>query len=455
MSTRNSLTALALLGLTFGLVGFVAAEKKYDGTQRIQRTDGRTFEGEVEVDDDGGYLVKMSSGITVKIPKNQVMRIVAVRERDPRPQIGTTPAAKVDLDYISDSDIDFIIGGVTVNLEEMHEGGGDPTKALPVNESSVAEMKRIAGSGAEVSTLETAHFVFVYTSDRSLARELASRLESVYRWNVRLLDMLGIPYRQPKYKLEVFFFGEHEEYARYQNFLGTPDSVGTLGFYRPDNNRSAFFDMNTWPPTKVRLERAKNPNIPYAERRKERNLVTRWNEHNNVEVVQHEAAHHIHFNIGMFNVDAFPVGALPRWTVEGLATMFEMPPSRVGASFGATNHVRLEQFRRFFGTRGQRLPNLTNFILDDWVFLSGGGTFYPLGWALTHYLWNSHREQYGEWVLWLYTRADEGELSKDEKQKKFEELFGEVDDDWKKKFVEYMNGIQLRRSVLPPDIFGR
>lgn len=431
---------------------------KFDGPQRVTAMNGRVYEGTVEVDGDK-YQIKLLkySGTTQTLRKGEILKI----EPMPKPANGWEAdgsGGRGEAALLSEDEIRRLLDGIDFDIVALDESG-DPEAALPVNEDSVGEMMRIAGTGADAKRYETAHFVFVYTSELRLAKGLASRLEAVYRWNVKVLKSLGMRYRQPDYKLEIYFFGKHDEYARYQNVLGQPDSVGTLGFYRPDLNRSAFFDMEAWPPIQQRLEQSKSTNVPYQERQRIRNENRRWVEWKNFEVVQHEAAHHIHFNIGVFSREAFVRGmrtgfGLPRWTVEGLATMFEAPETSAGASLGAINHQRVKEFRQFFGADGSGMPPLLDFMLDDRVFLSGGGRYYPLGWALSQYLWNKKREAYGTWLKALSELGDRDEFSTTERQQLVEDTFGKIDESWIKDFIKYIDTIQLRSSLLPPEIFG-
>lgn len=428
---------------------------KYDGPQRVQDMRGRTYEGEIERQGDK-FIIRSTKfkGMTITLRKSEILRI------DPLPKAeAATPraaeAAAIDTAraLLSDEEIAALLDGINVTSESLGLRA-DLGAEITVDESSVAEMMRIAGAGAEAKRLETDHFVFVYTSNLSLARQLAARLEAVYSWNVKLMKQLGLTYRQPEHKLETYFFGTHDEFSRYMNTLGMGDSIGILGFYVRDLNRSAFFDMYTWPPIKQRTEQAEDPNTPYRDKQRLRNETRRWIEWKNFEVVQHEAAHHIHFNIGVFSRERDAQGRIPRWTTEGLATMFELPETAAGASMGGTNHMRVYEFRQFFGRDGSGLPDMKNFLLDDSVFLSGGGRFYPLGWALTHYMWNKKREAYGKWLHLLAELGDRDEFTRTDRQQAFEDLFGKIDEKFEKDFIAYIETIHLKQSILPPDIMG-
>ncbi|MBI5863335.1 MAG: DUF1570 domain-containing protein [Planctomycetes bacterium] len=163
----------------------------------------------------------------------------------------------------------------------------------------------------------------------------------------------------------------------------------------------------------------------------------------NAEVVQHEAGHHIHFNLGVFPRNT---AELPTWAVEGLATMFEVVEGEAGASYGAINHNRLSQFRRIYGENGERIPDMRIVILNNGWW--NGFPAYSMGWALNHYLSRcaKHAEAYKKWMQLLAARDDGERIEFTELQRQFEQLFGDIDDTWRQEFIDYMKTIQLKQS---------
>jgi hypothetical protein len=214
-----------------------------------------------------------------------------------------------------------------------------------------------------------------------------------------------------------------------------------LGFYMRTNNRSAFFDMMTWPRVADWTKRLKEPNIPFRTRRLYSNYIRRWTSHLNLEVVQHEAAHHVHFNLGVFNGR----GSLPRWVVEGLAQMFEVKRSSIGGILGATNHYRLYQLRQQYGKEIKSVGDLRLFIV--------GRNFnnnYPLAWSIHHYLFKKHREGYSKLMRILAQREDDVDVSETQFQQEFEDALGmPIDEDFVQGYLDYLNGISLRWAGLP------
>ena len=236
--------------------------------------------------------------------------------------------------------------------------------------------------------------------------------------------------------------------------------TGALGFYRPSDNRSAFFELSTYPPIAMWLEAAKDTRLPYKQRQIARNKLNQWVEFNNMTVIQHEAGHHIDFNIGLFPSDVFndpdSFDSIPRWLVEGTTMMFEFPPTKAGASLGTVNHGRLDEFDKIYGRKDEhrRLSpqQLKTFILDNSVFLRGGGSTYSLGWALVYYCWKEKRREFGQYVQIIAQREPGFDVSYTQREREFEDLLGRVDEDWIDDWYEFLDGLLLKKSVLPPDI---
>ncbi|MFH1747331.1 MAG: DUF1570 domain-containing protein [Planctomycetota bacterium] len=430
------------------------------GKRRVQDMKGRWYSGQVtELPD--AYKIKQDNGITTTLKKSEVKLIRSLVE-----STATDAASEYDAyetgnslrRYVTDEEVSELLEGITIDTSDIIESGGDMLDELPVDEESLDEMKRLAGARDDQVMLKP-HFALVFTSSEEEARRLAARLESVYRWNIKFLKMLDIPPTQPEHKLEIFYFGTHKEFEAYSVNTGGGPS-GALGFYRPGDNRSAFFELSTFPPIAFWLEMAKDKRIPHKQRQIARNKLNQWVEFNNMEVIQHEAGHHIHFNIGLFPRDVFmdrdSFDSLPRWLVEGTTMMFEFPPTKAGASLGTVNHGRLDEFDKIYGRKDEhrRLSpqRLKTFILDNGVFLRGGHTTYSLGWALVYYCWKENRDGYAEYMKIISEREPGVDVSYTQREREFEDIFGRVDEDWIDDWYEFLDGLLLKRSVLPPEI---
>ena len=434
----------------------------------------RSVEGEVTQLPDGSLEVKKTGGIIVVIPKDAIKATVPLDEEKPDGRKPASPGESPGFEStlrrpISDAEIEELLKDIVAKVDESVVGVKleDLEAPLALDVGAVKDMFAKAGltwkegvpPEKQENLLIKPHFVMIYTSPVKAARQLGARLESVWTWNVRFLRMLRIPARQPSSKLEIFYFGTHSEFQSYSMRTGGPVDMGVLGYYRSDINRSHFFEMETWPPAAQRLEAAKHAAADQAAQ--ERNKVARWVEFQNLEVIQHETGHHIHFNVGLFPRNAHErESSVPTWLIEGTTMMFEFPPTQAGASLGVLNHGRLDQVRKFWGPHPLSTAEWKLFLIDNNVWYSGVGkgnvgASYPLGWAMVYYLWKEHRDGYGKYLQTVFGREEDFRMTNTEREKEFEDIFGVVNDEWVNKFYKFLDSLQLKPSLVPEDIFGR
>lgn len=447
---------LRIVLLWVGMLAWSAVAPPAEAGQRcrIVKMDDRVIEGEVVEETPEGYRIRVRGGITMLVHRHEVRRVEALGSAEASAPVGGAPEpAGIRLGpaaLVSDADIRTILGPEPdLKLSDIEAGAVDMEAPLETDRASLDQMIRLAGGEKVAKTLETDHFVFVYTSPREDAMRLAARLESIYRWNVRFMEMCGLAPRRPEFRLEIFFFGTFKEYEGYMSNMGWLER-DALGFYMPGNNRSAFFDVRDYPPFAQLVKELKEAKVDGRRRQAITNRINRRADHFNLTVVQHEAAHHIHFNIGVFPRRA----DIPRWMGEGLAQMFEVPPSEAGAALGTTNHYRLYEFRSVYGgdpdnREMKRLPiDLRLFIVDDREWK--GGQSYSMGWALNHYLWKKHRQGYARWMQRLSQLEEDSQFSPTDRQAAFEDALGvPIDEQFEKDFLEFMNSIALKKSVIP------
>ncbi len=436
MRKRLILSLAVVSGLLLAVSTWTASAQ-VSGRHKLVLMNGQTIIGDVKELPDAYEVTKHNPGggkTVFTVRKSDVLKVVPLEGDVSGAGLGGSAAR---LRPITDKEVERILGSEDLDfLFADVEPDPELMKPLDTDPDGRREMERITGHG---KVFETDHFLLVYTSDDELATKLGGRLESVYRWCVRMMEMLDIPFKRPEYKLEVYFFGTFQEYKGYQTNVGFLEPRA-IGFYHQGNNRSAFFDMSTYPPYAHDLEMAENPDVDHRQRRRIRNITERRIHHYNLEVIQHEAGHHIHFNIGFFDRRA----DVNTWVVEGLTMQFETPPGKLGGSLGATNHYRLYQFRQIYGYPMRRFPNMRMYIIGD------VGYNYPCSWALTHFLWKKKRAGYAKFMQSIARQEADVRLSLTEKQQQFEDCFGPIDEDFEKDFLEFINGIQLRRSALPP-----
>lgn len=449
MSQKWALRAgVAALTLAAILVTTSSLSAQVSGRCKIIRNNDTVLIGEV-TEEDGMYKVKDDKGIVYRLKKNDVKSVTPIEtvKNQPGDVAGdkngkAPPKSENDTAGLSEDEINKLLGEADEELEKDADAAPEAMPELPINQTSVDEMMRIAGRNAQLHS--TPHFALVYTSDKKLARQLAARLESTYRMCFQMMKNLEIPVKKPDFKLEIYFFSTYKEYESYGS-INLPGGLppGALGFYMPPTNRSAFFDLNETPELQQIREALKQPGIPWREKQRFLNRAKRQNDFFNLTVIQHEAAHHIHFNMGVFNRK----GDHMSWTVEGLAQMFEVPPGRSGSGLGAINNYRLYEFRAIYGKDPERLGDLRDFIVNDGRWQ--GGRTYSYGWALVHYLMRENKAKFAKFMQKQALREDDVKVSETDRQQEFEDIFGAVDDKFRKKFSDFVNDLSLKISELP------
>ena len=438
MRVRSMLLAAALAGgVIFAYPASADGDKK-SGRYRIVLMNNSVVEGDLQ-EVDGGYKIKNKYGMIITLRKGEIRRMEKLGPSKDAAAVGDGSENPLDdrIGKISEEDILRILGDDEIDEADVESAETD-LSPLPTDQASLAEMRRIAGSAANV--WETDHFILLYTSDRKMARKLGSRLESVYEWCHKFMKMMDLQPIRPDYKLEIYFFNTHDEFSAYGNNQGgIPDWAA--GFYIRTNNRSAFYDLNDEPRMVAFRERLEKPGIHWRTERYYKNRMGRLNQWLNVSVIQHEAAHHIHFNVGIFSKR----GDYPRFLTEGLAQMFELPPGRRGGGLGTTNHSRLAELnRRYPRNRRKAMIPTKQFVVDD---ATGWPAAYPQAWGLTHYLWKKKRPEFARYMKNMAQREDDVTLTATQRQQEFEDIFGPADE-LHKKFVDYIFSVQFRRSAL-------
>lgn len=445
-----TLTMLTLLAAVLPAAS-AQEQAKIQGRYRIELMSGQYVEGDVTEQADGSYQVKTKYGAVVSVKKGDVRAVRPLDDAQTK-QAGTPGAAAERGSSsaereVTDEEIEIILAGIVATPDVNAVGAGkDELEAeLAVEERSLEEMKKIAGRDAKV--LLKPHFALVYTATDESTQKLAARVESVYRWKIQFMRMVNMPARRPAHKLEIFYFGTFAEFAA----QGANENVG--GFYSPDANRSYFFDGLSHPQIVELVKRSKDKNVPYEERQRLRVRINRFIDHQNLEVVQHETGHHIDFNIGLFPMNGLErASGCPRWLVEGTTMLFEVPPSTGGASLGVMNHSRLDELRTFMAKQHFSAAEWRTFLFDSPNFWSRKwpeGSSYPVGWSMVYYLWKEHRPELGKYYKTVLERDDNTIMSEADRLSEFENLFGRLDEKWVEDYNKFIDGLQLKKSLLP------
>ena len=353
--------------------------------------------------------------------------------------------------------------------------GSDDEPALPIDPAAEQELLALAGPGARIRRTE--HFVIAYDTPEDTVGSLVSRLEATYRGVHRLCSVSDIPVRRLEHRLPVLFFHRYEDYGRCATACNFPYS-GSAGFYNQKNNVATFVNILNLPElaevnqsiqtsadriAELRKQRPPDREALQAEQHRLRRLTNerdRIVEQTNRLAVQHEVAHQVLFNIGVHVLGA----QNPGWVVEGLACMFETPPSSSGAGVGAINQGRLADFRACLGDgspnvrlkpedlevalrSGKFLP-LTDLIGDPDLFSRRGDPnlvhYYTQAWSLVFYLHKARRAEFAEYLRLLGRRKVGETTTRQRELADFEGALGPLDDNFKRRWVAYILSLQFK-----------
>lgn len=337
---------------------------------------------------------------------------------------------------------------------------------LPVDPAAESELLKVAGDdGFEIH--RTRHFLICYNTDRDKLLDFVARVEGTYLGVLRFLDSSDFPRKPLNVRLEILFFANVDQFSNYAKNVGF-DSTGAAGFYSPENNRAAFFDTMSSPrfaelnasvdqmQRQLKAMRGKNRSARKAlvkDLNKLRIQRDNYIETINQLVVQHEVAHQVLFNTGVHVRGAMN----PMWLVEGLACLFEPPPSSGGAGLGRVNQYRLVNLRRTLSPTGEpadakrehlqdafdakRMFRLMQLVADPRLLSTARAdveTTYAQAWSLVFYLQRKHRDKLGEYLRRVAQRPVGKPISAIEEFNLFEDVFGPLDEEFERRWISYL-----------------
>jgi len=352
----------------------------------------------------------------------------------------------------------------------LPDGVGAAPPAVQSATGTHAELRRLVGPGAKIIT--TRHFVVVYDTPIETVHRLTARVEATYRSIEKFCTFNKIDFVPPREPLAILLFDEPESFHRYAASIGV-NAEGLSGFYYTGNNCSAFFNVLNHPNlSELRREighlerqvaRFSGRQLSKTERNEKRaaakrlhlirNRRNRMVEKLNRSVVQHEVVHHLLFEAGVH-----PRGIpIPGWLVEGLAMLFESPPSSKGAGIGVVNQMRLADFRAACGEeldpqnkRPRKMePETLRHAYDAGRFIplrrfiplsqlpndANVGYYYAQAWGLTFYLQRTHRKELAGYINTLAHRRPGEQPTPEEELEQFEVIFGPVDERFERRWA--------------------
>ena len=344
-----------------------------------------------------------------------------------------------------------------------------PTPSLPADPAAERELVEIGGPGLRLRRTE--HFVVAYNASDESPTALISRLEATHRSVYRFCRINKLPARPLSRRLQVLFFDTYDEYARIARAAGF-SYQGSVGFYSQRTNVATFYNILNSPQlseinrlieqAEGRIERLRRTRpidrralrVQVRERFRLVNVRDRTVERLNRSTVQHETAHQLLFNAGVHVRGA----RNPDWLVEGLACLFETPPSASGAGAGAVNQLRLADFRACLGeadpggqlkaddlqtalAAGKFVP-LSRLVSDPTLFTRRADPnlvhYYSQAWSLVCYLQRAKREKFAEYLGLLGQRQVGQPVGPEQEIAEFQSIFGSLDERFERRWAAYI-----------------
>jgi hypothetical protein len=266
------------------------------------------------------------------------------------------------------------------------------------------ELYREFGQTLDITT--TKHYIVVHP--RGSKDTWADHFEDLYRSCIQYFRVRGLETEEPQFPMVAIVYRNQAEYFAAASASGTPMRPGTLGHYDPTSNRVFLFDIT-----------GGKDNVDWTQ---------------NGDTIIHEATHQTAYNVGIHS----RVTEMPRWLVEGLATMFEARGVWNSASYPTLkdriNATRLHDFKEFLATRRQP-GSIARLISTDEAFRSDALGAYAEAWALSFYLCETRPREYMAYLEKTAARPMFATYSDLERMADFQQAFR----DWKQLEANFLS----------------
>ncbi len=336
---------------------------------------------------------------------------------------------------------------------------------IPPSPDLEKEIRDYLKNDEKMTVVQSKHFILLHDtspdkdpySKKTRVEERIQLLETVYESFLMKFCLEGCSLQVPEKRLKVALFSQRDDFLA----SSEKDLDFAAGFYTKKDNISVFYDQGTneihktlealsnvlqerkQHAIKNRAPDAKNT-VRLADTLRVLTLVARENA--DIEVVSHEATHHMAAVTGLFPNKA----PATTWAHEGLATYFESPGEAAWSGIGTVNEQRLDRYRELAVDREH--CNI-RFIVSDRIF-SKAGTLdallhgYGQAWALTHFLMNRHFEQLVKYYQLVAAVEAEEPLEADEYERLFIEAFGDDLDSLEEEWRKYMVGLKTDLELI-------
>lgn len=333
--------------------------------------------------------------------------------------------------------------------------------SLPASDKQEKELRAYVPDGEQMQIIRSKHFLVLHDtapaptgrSKKSRAEQRIELLENVYQSFLFKFCLAGVNLDVPKEHLKVVLFAEKDKYLKFAS--DKPGLSKAAGFYSLESNISVFYDQGTSKMYKAldELNQELQALKTKAVRQRSRNaadvvhltdtimllsLLSRENA--DIEVVSHEATHHMAAATGLMPNEA----KVPVWAAEGLATYFESPEEAAWSGIGAVNKSRLKWYHGL--AKDQEHSNI-DFIVSDKIFAhvaNDGAMLHAYGqaWALTHFLMERYPQKLVDYYRLVGQRRLKTFASPEENLAAFDQVFGANKDSLTSQWRDYMSGLK-------------
>lgn len=306
------------------------------------------------------------------------------------------------------------------------------------------ELRRELGTGLEVRG--TGHYLVC--GDPQSVDRYAQVFEDVYRSFFSYFSVRGIRLEEPDQPLVGIVLPSQKKFAEYALRDGIQAGRGLGGYYIRTTNRVALYEEDSRAELDLRGRDAGEEFLP-ARERPIGDVLGGWLsegafatiEGNLRDTIVHEVTHQMAFNTGVHN----RMAENPKWFVEGLACVFEAPGIRQADPSGkVSTRINAERLGWFNSYRKVRRPEkfLKEFVSSDNLFAASPLDAYAEGWALTFFLIETRRREYGTYIRKVAARKPLEEYTAEERVQDFEGAFGK---DWvglETAYLRYIDGLR-------------
>lgn len=252
-------------------------------------------------------------------------------------------------------------------------------------------LKKIFNDQYEVS--RTAHYVVVHPKGKR--SQWADPFEKLYNRFTHYFRVNGFELRSPRFPMVVVVFNTQGEFTSLARNVGINDPNQIAGYYSQLSNRIMTFQIPGNSNGVLNANRA---------------------------TLIHEALHQFAFNTGIHR----RLGQTPRWTSEGLASMFENPGvhnSRRYTSSKARQHKHYLPHLKQMVDNGSIDGKIGRLLQNNRLFERDMSTAYAVSWGLAHYLAETRASSFNRYLQKVSQRKSFVYYSPSDRVRDFKEAF--------------------------------